>query len=30
MEEEAELFSAALESDEAREAFMNFLMKKGK
>ena len=30
MEEEAQLFSAALESDETREAFMNFLMKKGK
>jgi enoyl-CoA hydratase/carnithine racemase len=30
MEEEARLFSAALESDETREAFMNFLMKKGK
>lgn len=30
MSEEAKLFSAALESDEARTAFMNFLMKKGK
>ena len=30
MEEEARLFSAALESEETREAFMNFLMKKGK
>jgi|LakMenEpi03Aug12_release.lakeMendotaPanAssembly.Ray.scaffolds.fasta_scaffold219781_2 enoyl-CoA hydratase/carnithine racemase len=30
MQEEARLFSAALESDETREAFMNFLMKKGK
>lgn len=30
MDEEAQLFSAALESDEARTAFMNFLMKKGK
>ena len=30
MEEEARLFTAALSSDEAREAFMNFLMKNGK
>ena len=30
MEEEAKLFTAALESDEAREAFMNFLMRKSK
>ena len=30
MDEEAKLFTAALESDEAREAFMNFLMKKSK
>jgi len=30
MEEEAKLFTAALESDEAREAFMNFLMKNRK
>lgn len=30
MSEEAKLFSTALESDEARTAFMNFLMKKGK
>jgi enoyl-CoA hydratase/carnithine racemase len=30
MEEEARLFSVALESEETREAFMNFLMKKGK
>jgi enoyl-CoA hydratase/carnithine racemase len=30
MEEEAKLFTAALESDEAREAFMKFIMKKNK
>lgn len=30
MDEEARLFTAALESDEARTAFMNFLMKKSK
>ena len=30
MEEEARLCSAALQSDEAREAFMKFLMKRGK
>lgn len=30
MEEESRLFTAALHSDEAREAFMKFLMKKGK
>lgn len=30
MDEEARLFSAALQSDEAREAFMKFLMKRGK
>lgn len=30
MEEEARLFTAALQSDESREAFMNFLMKRGK
>lgn len=30
MEEEARLFTEALGSDEARQAFMNFLMKNGK
>ena len=30
MEEEARLFTAALESDETRQAFMSFLMKKGR
>ncbi|NCX36022.1 MAG: enoyl-CoA hydratase, partial [Actinobacteria bacterium] len=30
MRAEGELFQMALQSDEAREAFMNFLAKKGK
>ena len=30
MEEEARRFGTALESEETRQAFMNFLMKKGK
>ena len=30
MRAEGELFQMALQSDEAREAFMNFLSKKGK
>jgi enoyl-CoA hydratase/carnithine racemase len=30
MSAEGELFQMALQSDEAREAFMNFLAKKGK
>ena len=30
MEEEAKLFTEALNSDETRQAFMNFLMKKSK